>query len=53
MYYGELENREFPLICNVACEKVEKGNFSGCNKGNRRHVHPGNIEVAMAGNTTA
>ena len=36
-------------ISFVACEKVEKGNFSACKKGNRRCVHPGNIEVAMVG----
>ena len=36
----------------VARKKVEKGNFSACNKGNRRCVHPGNIEVAMVGTTT-
>ena len=36
-------------ISVVACEKVEKGNFSACKEGNRRCVHPGNIEVAMVG----
>ena len=36
-------------ISFVACEKVEKGNFSACKKGNKRCVHPGNIEVAMVG----
>ena len=40
---------QMSAISFVACEKVEKGNFSACKKGNRRCVHPGNIEVAMVG----
>ena len=40
---------QMSAIFFVGCEKVEKGNFSACNKGNRRCVHPGNIEVAMVG----
>ena len=40
---------QMSVIFFVGCEKVEKGNFSACNKGNRRCVHPGNIEVAMVG----
>ena len=40
---------QISAIFFVACEKVEKGNFSACNKGNRRCVHPGNIEVAKVG----
>ena len=36
----------------VPRKKMEKGNFSACNKGNRRCVHPGNIEVAMVGKKT-
>ena len=40
---------QMSAIFFVACERVEKGNFSACKKGNRRCVHPGNIEVAMVG----
>ena len=43
---------QMSAISFVACEKVEKGNFSACNKENRRCVHPGNIEVAMVGKKT-
>ena len=37
------------VISFVAGEKVEKRNFSACNKGNRGCVHPGNIEVTTVG----
>ena len=40
---------QMSAIFFVARKKVEKGNFSACNRGNRRCVHPGNIEVAMVG----
>ena len=40
---------QMSAIFFAGCEKVEKENFSACNKGNRRCVHPGNIEVAMVG----
>ena len=40
---------QMSAISFVACEKVEKGNFSPCKKENRRCVHPGNIEMAMVG----
>ena len=40
---------QMSAISFVACEKVEKRNFSACKEGNSRCVHPGNIEVGMVG----